>query len=745
MENKQLPQGWFSPQDISVYRSYLNSLADNSTIVEVGVWKGRSICSVADIVKSKNLKVYAVDTFAGSEGEDAHLEANKIDIESEFRKNIDSFGLTDYITIFKGNSLDFAKKNKTKMFDLVFIDADHSREAVKKDYEAYYPICKKIIGHDYSWESVRLGLQDCLVNYKQEGGANMWSGNPLKVNLVIPTWNGELLINNAIASIAKNTSDYILKNVLQVTIVSNNEETAINYLHDRLRINNVFEYNKGFANASNAGALSVESDITIFFNDDCQILDFCEKDEWIRRLLSPLAYNHDVGATGVHWNTDSVLNFDFLVGFLLAVRTDVFKKFMFSVYDWGGAEDAELCYRIAADGLKLINVDEDNTFPIYHAAEGTLHDDEHKDRWVNEDILGKNFNQMHEKIAREGITLPKPPRPTISVVVPTKGRYNTTLPITLSHILCQSVSPIEIIIMDDNDEPQDVRGWETIGSILKMFESKGIQWYWMFSKKKGAWASHVESIKQAKGEFIWRVDDDCFPDKDVLENLTNHVTKDVAAVGGSVIHLGSNHHVKPKGFTNRLAFIDSLPNAQWFYVNEVVEAEHLYSTFIYRTSFARDIDFPELSNKSFREETILSVHLATKGKLLVVPAITYHAMAKGGIRSDNHDDYNKFASDQSKYEKFLEKIGKKPKGKLFVASNGKGDSENLLEAIKEYDGEVIVCSLDNSIDVFDGYETYNFFESKALGVDFSKYNLYEWMASRNWNKSVLEAYKEVYG
>ena len=745
MENKQLPQGWFSPQDISVYRNHLTSLPDKAKIVEVGVWKGRSICSVADIVIAKKLKVYAVDTFEGSEGEDAHLEADYLDIETEFRNSIEAFGLTNYVTIFRGTSLEFAKKNKRNLFDLAFIDADHSREAVKNDFIAYSQIAKVVIGHDYHWDSVRLGIEDCLVNYRQEADSNIWSGSAAAINLVIPTWKGESLVKNAVASIAKNTSDYILQNVLKVTIVSNNEDTAANYFHDRVRINNVFEYNKGFANASNAGALSIDSDITIFFNDDCEVLDFCDKDVWLSRLVNPLLYDAKVGATGALWNRDEHLKFNFLVGFLLAVKTNIFKDTMFSVYEWGGAEDAELCYRIMAKGYAIKNVNENNDYPIYHAAEGTLHDEEHYDKWVNQDILGKNFNAMHEKLKAEGVVLPKKERPTITAVVPTKNRYETTLPITLSHILCQTVKPNELIVFDDNEEPKDIREWETIGSILKMYEQAGIQWYWLFSKRVGAWASHLESIKQAKSDFIWRVDDDCFPSPDVLEKLVSHVDDSVAAVGGSVLHLGKPYTNKPLGFTNKLAFIDSLPNAQWFNVTEVTEAEHLYSTFIYRREAALDIDFPELSNKSFREETILSVHLSTKGKLLVVPAVTYHAMAKGGIRSDDNNSIEKFNSDQQKYEQFLEKIGKKPKGKLFVAANGKGDSENLLEVVRQYDGDAIIFSVENAVDVFDGYEVYNSFDSKNLGIDFSKYNLYEWMAQKNWNKSVLEAYKEVYG
>jgi hypothetical protein len=47
---KTLPEGWFSEKDIETYRNLFESLKDGASVCELGVWKGRSICSVADIV-----------------------------------------------------------------------------------------------------------------------------------------------------------------------------------------------------------------------------------------------------------------------------------------------------------------------------------------------------------------------------------------------------------------------------------------------------------------------------------------------------------------------------------------------------------------------------------------------------------------------------------------------------------------------------------------------------------------------
>jgi hypothetical protein len=60
---------------------------------------------------------------------------------------------TDKTTFYHGKTDDFAKelsKQNTKI-DLLFIDADHSKEAVKKDFENYFPLVSDqgiILFHD---------------------------------------------------------------------------------------------------------------------------------------------------------------------------------------------------------------------------------------------------------------------------------------------------------------------------------------------------------------------------------------------------------------------------------------------------------------------------------------------------------------------------------------------------------------------------------------------------------------------
>ena len=155
-ERHQLPQGWFYGGDIAEYRRLVEDLPEGSTMVELGCAWGRSICSVADIIKRKNLKVHIVDCFTGTKGEPSYGDAN---FRKIFEDNIKRFGIDGQTTIHEGLTNDIVKEiPKLTDFDLIFIDADHSYEAVKQDIENWLPKLKKggtICGHDYgNWEGV---------------------------------------------------------------------------------------------------------------------------------------------------------------------------------------------------------------------------------------------------------------------------------------------------------------------------------------------------------------------------------------------------------------------------------------------------------------------------------------------------------------------------------------------------------------------------------------------------------------
>jgi predicted O-methyltransferase YrrM len=78
------------------------------------------------------------------------------------------------VTIIRGKSVDVAKTVKDESLDFVFIDADHSYEAVKDDLLAWTPKVRPggiVSGHDYyKSQSGKLGVIRAVDEYVNEHG-----------------------------------------------------------------------------------------------------------------------------------------------------------------------------------------------------------------------------------------------------------------------------------------------------------------------------------------------------------------------------------------------------------------------------------------------------------------------------------------------------------------------------------------------------------------------------------------------
>lgn len=147
--------GWMSPLELE----FLNVIGSKCrSIVEVGSWKGRSTKSLLDT----GAKVHAVDTWEGSQDQQdlTYTQAKESDIYAEFQKNV---GHYDNLKVVKKDSLSAAKLYSDKSVDMVFIDANHTYEAVKEDIKAWLPKARKLIcGHDYTdeWPGVTQAVNE---------------------------------------------------------------------------------------------------------------------------------------------------------------------------------------------------------------------------------------------------------------------------------------------------------------------------------------------------------------------------------------------------------------------------------------------------------------------------------------------------------------------------------------------------------------------------------------------------------
>jgi GT2 family glycosyltransferase len=145
------PDGWFTDADIRGYREMAEAIPDGGRILEIGVWQGKSLCTLHDIIIRKKLKVYAIDTFAGSDNEpDMIASAKSMDLLSVFKNNLERFGIESTIYRDRSDNKELINFFADNTFDLIFIDADHSYEGVTKDIQNWMPKTKRFIGgHDY--------------------------------------------------------------------------------------------------------------------------------------------------------------------------------------------------------------------------------------------------------------------------------------------------------------------------------------------------------------------------------------------------------------------------------------------------------------------------------------------------------------------------------------------------------------------------------------------------------------------
>jgi hypothetical protein len=152
--NWSLIPGWF--YNPKFYEQIVYMLPSNAKIVEVGTWKGRSTCCMAELIKTsgKNIKFYAVDTFEGS-NESIHktlITELKTDLYSEFIKNLKFCEVDNIVVPMRMTSKEASKSFEDESLDFVMLDGAHDYDSVLADIQSWLPKVKKggmLAGDDY--------------------------------------------------------------------------------------------------------------------------------------------------------------------------------------------------------------------------------------------------------------------------------------------------------------------------------------------------------------------------------------------------------------------------------------------------------------------------------------------------------------------------------------------------------------------------------------------------------------------
>lgn len=314
--------------------------------------------------------------------------------------------------------------------------------------------------------------------------------------------------------------------------------------------------------------------------------------------------------------------------------------------------------------------------------------------------------------------------------VATRGRYQTTLPLTLNAIINQTKKVDKLIIFDDNDEPQDMRNELVYSYFFQMLDIKGIQWEWLYAQKKGQ--HHIHQMANTMGfDWVWRVDDDAIPEPNVLQTLFNYTSKKVGAVGGAILTPPLQFEsFKPTG---KIENINTEPNIQWSFIHKVKEVEHLHCSFLYRAG-VHDYN-TGLSRVAHREETLFTYGLYLKGyKILAVPnAVSWHLKnPNGGIRSETNQKL--YEQDELVFRNTLNYKDKK----IVVLNCGMGDHIVFSHVMPDItNAEVFTCYPD----IVPGR---SIAEARALFGDIDQWSIYRKMAQWKWTDSLENAYRKMY-
>lgn len=311
----------------------------------------------------------------------------------------------------------------------------------------------------------------------------------------------------------------------------------------------------------------------------------------------------------------------------------------------------------------------------------------------------------------------------------TRGRYFTTLPMSLQAIINQTRPVDKLVIFDDNDQPIDLRNHPIYSHLFYILDQKKIPWEWQYAEKKGTHYNHQKANTMGY-EWVWRMDDDAIPEPNVLENLCKYATNEVGAIGGSI--LTAPFTPDPLFSTGKIENINLEPNCQWFYIPEIKEVEHLHCSFLYRAGI-HDYNLG-LSKVAHREETLFSWGLHRKGyKLLIVPnTVTWHLKnPQGGIRDG---DRSLYIQDE---QIFRNRLAHKDQT-IVVLNCGMGDHVVFSHVLPEIKNPVVFSCYPEIV------PGRSIAEAHHLFGDLDEWNIYKKMDRWQWKDSLENAFRKLY-
>ena len=161
--------------------AYLASFFKLKNYVEIGVYRGRSLFSVAQAFKDNEGKAYGIDPYLLGEAKEYDLEETfkisvnsfleGIDFDDMYNQvliNTEVFELSKVVEIIRKTSTEAAAYFKAIEIDMLYIDGNHDSKSVQADINNYSPLIRDggiIIFDCINWDSVKFSYDQYKNDY----------------------------------------------------------------------------------------------------------------------------------------------------------------------------------------------------------------------------------------------------------------------------------------------------------------------------------------------------------------------------------------------------------------------------------------------------------------------------------------------------------------------------------------------------------------------------------------------------
>lgn len=239
----------------------------------------------------------------------------------------------------------------------------------------------------------------------------------MKYSIIIPTYNHcDDLLKPCIDSILRTTDLDQIELIVSANGCKDNSRwylDRLNYQFSSMGFGNHFKlvWNDsplGFAKACNEGIKASTGQRIVLLNNDVVLLDQ-PKNNWLDRLNQPFDGDPAMGITGSLKLYSDQTKRDFILFFCAMIDRKVIDRIglLNEEYGVGSAEDIEYCWQAQSAGFKIKCVTETvfspemgtnvSDFPLWHKAEGTMHDAELVPNW--DSIFQGNMEKLAQKYA----------------------------------------------------------------------------------------------------------------------------------------------------------------------------------------------------------------------------------------------------------------------------------------------------------------------------------------------------------